>query len=79
MGTHVYDTPPKFIKGHAIVLGFLLTAIITVCLLMWWMHRENKRKDAELREYEERGEIHPHRGRSLEEEHDYHIDFRYVL
>ncbi|KEF59000.1 uncharacterized protein A1O9_03843 [Exophiala aquamarina CBS 119918] len=79
LGSHVYDTSPRFIKGHAIALGLLLSGLITCCLSIFWMHSANKKKDNELREFEERGESHPHRTKSLEEVQDYHIDFRYIL
>ncbi|KAK5044952.1 hypothetical protein LTR84_010324 [Exophiala bonariae] len=79
MGTHIYDGPPRFIKGHAIVLGFILLGIFNSCVLIWWMNRENKRKDAEEQEYRDRGEVHPHASKSLEEVQDAHISFRYIL
>ncbi|KAL7901868.1 MFS general substrate transporter [Trichoderma sp. SZMC 28014] len=79
MGSYVYDSPPRFIKGHAIVLGFLLTAILMCVFLTWWMRRENARKEVELGKHESEGTVHPHKTRSLEEEQDRHVDFRYVL
>ncbi|KIY00304.1 uncharacterized protein Z520_03989 [Fonsecaea multimorphosa CBS 102226] len=79
MGTHVYDSPPRFIKGHAIVLGFLSMAIIMTVSAVFWMKHENKRKDAEIERYRDSGEHHPHFERSLEDEGDQHIAFRYIL
>lgn len=79
LGSHIYDTPPRFIKGHAVGLAFLLAGLIDTFVLMWWMNRANMRKEVELREYHERGETHPHRGKSLEEVNDNHVDFRYII
>ena len=79
MASHIYTTPPRFIKGHAIVLGLLLfAAAMTVCL-MWWMRRANLQKEAEVAEYESEGRVHPHRLKSLEDVQDLHIDFRYII
>ncbi|KIW39102.1 uncharacterized protein PV06_08913 [Exophiala oligosperma] len=79
LGTHIYDQPPRFIKGHAILLGFQVYSIFCAAMLMWIMSRENKRRDAVEREYRERGEVHPHASKSLEELQDLHISFRYVI
>jgi hypothetical protein len=79
MSSHVYDTPPRFVKGHSIALGLLVYGVLLGLILMRWMYRANQKKDAELREYEARGEPHPHKTKSLEEVQDYHIDFRYII
>lgn len=79
MGTHIYDGPPRFIKGHAIVLGFILLGIFNSCVLIWWMKRENARRDAVEQDYRDRGESHPHASMSLEDVQDFHISFRYIL
>jgi len=79
MGTHIYDGPPRFIKGHAIVLGFIVLGIVNTALLIWWMKRENARRDVVETEYRDRGEVHPHASQSLEEVQDFHISFRYIL
>lgn len=79
MGTHIYDGPPRFIKGHAIVLGFLVWGIIASTILLFMMSRENKIKDAKVQEYRDRGEVHPDASKSLEEMQDEHILFRYIL
>ena len=79
MGTHVYDGPPRFVKGHAIVLGFELYGILCASTLILYMRYLNKRKDAIVQEHTSRGEAHPHMERSLEEESDLHLGFRYIL
>lgn len=79
MGSNVYNDGPRFIKGHSIVLGFLLMGMITTTSLYFWMRRLNKKRDHEESEYAARNEIHPHASRSLEEEFDFHVSFRYIL
>jgi hypothetical protein len=79
MGTHVYTDGPRYIKGHFIVLGFLLMAMISVTSLDFWMHHLNKKRDVEESEYAARNELHPHVSRSLEEVFDFHVSFRYIL
>ena len=79
MGTHIYDHPPRFIKGHSIVLAFIVLAILSAIGLVLWMNHTNKKRDEIERDFQERGEVHPHASRSLEEEFDYHISFRYIL
>jgi tellurite resistance protein TehA-like permease len=79
MGTHVYTTPPRFVKGHAVVLGFLLFGVICAFTLICLMKYLNKHKEAKLQLYVSRGELNPHAERSLEEEGDKHLSFRYIL
>ncbi|PVH76569.1 MFS general substrate transporter [Cadophora sp. DSE1049] len=79
MGQKMYDTPPRFVKGHSIVLGFLLYSVVTSGGLIWWMDRCNKKREREISEFAERGERHPHVGKSLEEVYDFHVEFRYIL
>ena len=79
MGTHVYTNPPRFIKGHSIVLAFMVFAVLNATALLFWMNHLNKKKERVDADYRERNEIHPHTSRSLEEEYDYHHSFRYIL
>ncbi|KAK4504577.1 hypothetical protein PRZ48_005493 [Zasmidium cellare] len=79
MASHVYNTPPRFIKGHAIVLGMLLYAAGMIVVLMWWMMRANKQKMEEKLQYESEGRVHPHKLKSLEDVQDFHIDFKYII
>ncbi len=79
MGSNVYKDKPRYIKGHSIVLAFLLFAIANATALVFWMRYQNRKRDRMLAEYADRGEIHPHVGRSLEEEFDAHINFRYII
>ena len=79
LGTHVYTDPPRYIKGHSVVLGFMVLAVLCTVSLVLWMKRENQRKDRIVSKYRERNELHPHTSRSLEEEYDFHVNFRYII
>jgi hypothetical protein len=43
------------------------------------MNYLNHKKDRIQNDYQERNELHPHASKSLEEEYDLHINFRYIL
>ena len=79
MGTHVYTDPPRYVKGHSVVLAFMFLALLSTVSLLFWMNHLNRKKDRIESEYQERNELHPHASKSLEEEYDYHISFRYIL
>ena len=76
LGTKIYDKPPRFFKGHGILLG--LQTLAAVCVLVKWylMRTANKRKDALTRDYVASRDPIP----QTEEEYDEsHLDFRYLL
>jgi hypothetical protein len=76
LGTKIYDVPPRFFKGHGILLGLQTLAAACVALKWWIMRRANARKDAVKREYDARGETVP----GTEEVYDErHSQFRYLL
>lgn len=79
MGTHVYTKPPRFVKGHAIVLGFLLIGLVSTSILIVAMRYLNKRKEAAIQQHLLDGESNPHAGRTFEDEGDSHLNFKYVL
>ena len=79
MGSSVYAIGPAFVEGNSIVLAFLVVAVFLAAGLMAWMDRQNKKRDRILAECVAKNEVHPHTFRSLEEEYDYHINFRYIL
>lgn len=79
LGTQIYTTPPRFIKGHATLLGLVVWGMLsTVAAQLTMLHR-NRQREKLLKEYAERGEVHPDVGKSLEETCDSHINFRYTL
>ena len=79
LGTHVYTDPPRYVKGHSVVLAILLLALLSTVFLLVWMNYLNKKKDGTEAEYQERNELHPHASKSLEEAYDFHVSFRYIL
>jgi hypothetical protein len=80
MGTRVYTDPPRFIKGHGIVLSITTVAAISAMVNFLWMRSQNQKKDRTEKEYAERNEIHPHilSNATLEDVQDQHISFRYI-
>ena len=81
MATRIYDTPPRYVKGHSIVLALNVLACFSIMFCAWWMTYLNKKKDRVEAEYAERGEVHPHLAESLtlEDLQDRHISFRYIV
>lgn len=79
MGSNIYVNGPRYVKGHSVVLAFAAFAIVDSAILMVVFRRMNKKRDETLEEYASRGEVHPHSNRSLEDELDFHINFRYSL
>lgn len=76
LGTKIYDEPPRFFKGHGILLGLQTLAAGCVVAKWWMMQRANIKKDAVRREYDARGELVPGAEEVYNESHP---DFRYLL
>lgn len=79
MGANIYVDGPKYVKGHSVVLGFLVLAMLVVITLMIVYHQLNKKRDQILEDFAQRNEIHPGISKTLEDVHDFHINFRYTL
>ncbi|KAH8697045.1 retrograde regulation protein 2 [Talaromyces proteolyticus] len=81
MGTRIYTEPPRFTKGHSVVLSLNALAGLCAVASYYWMRYLNKKKDGIQADYEARGVLHPHIAShaTLEEVCDNHITFRYVL
>jgi hypothetical protein len=79
MGTHIYDNPPRFVKGHSVILGILVVGIISTSYIWWWMRRQNMLKDQTAQEYADRAEVNPDASKSLEDICDFHPNFRYII
>jgi hypothetical protein len=79
MESNVYTDEPRYIEGHSIVLAFLLLAIANAVALIVWIKRVISQKDQILADYAARGDAHPHISRSLEDEFDGHVNFRYII
>ena len=61
------------------MLALIVVAMSAACVNMYMFAHGNIRRDQIQREYLERGEIHPHNGKTLEEVQDDHISFRYIV
>lgn len=79
MGTKIYDNPPRFLKGHGIILGFVTLAAACIVAKWWLMRSANQRREAMKKQYAQRGEAVPGIEKSIEELNDKHPDFRYLL
>ncbi|OQU96216.1 hypothetical protein CLAIMM_02327 [Cladophialophora immunda] len=77
--SQVYTDPPRYLKGHGVMLAFLSLSLINTLALYLWMKRANAKKEEIELDYRQRGIAHPHYSTSLEDEGDGHIKFRYVL
>lgn len=79
MGTQIYRKPPRFIAGHATLLGFFALALLSIVCNYLWMQRENRKRDAvaaQNTQEQARPELDE---KALEELYDFHPDFRYIL
>ena len=79
LGTKIYDKPPRFFKGHGILLGLQTLAAVCVMLKWWMMWRGNRQKDALKEEYDGRDEPIPGLEESIEVLNDRHPGFKYLL
>lgn len=80
-GTHIYDDPPRYIRGHAVMLGFLGLSILLAVVLMVIFSKANAKKERTEQMHLERGDLslHPHMSQTLEDVQDDHLFFRYIL
>lgn len=79
IATQIYDKPPRFFKGHGVLLGFNVLGVTSAAICYFMMKRENTKRDQAARELSARGEQHPDNGKTFEELCDYHPQFRYKL
>jgi len=82
VATNIYtaDQAPTYIKGHSIVLGFLILAWILIAVNVWYCIRENKaraegRRQGNIAAYEELWNT----GKTKAPIGDRHPDFRFTL
>lgn len=78
MASKIYDKPPRFFKGHGVLLGFFVLTFFFLIALTYLMKRHNKEKDALAQEWEARGEPNPDESKTLEELCDDHPSYRYM-
>jgi hypothetical protein len=77
ISTQIYDTPPRFFKGHGILLGLNLIGTASAVLCYFMMKASNKKRDQVAQEWIARGEEDPDNSKTYEELCDYHPQFRY--
>ncbi|KAJ9610477.1 hypothetical protein H2200_005254 [Cladophialophora chaetospira] len=79
ISTQIYDNPPRYFKGHGILLGFNVLGAISAATCYFLMKRENEKRDQVARDLVARGEQDPDNDKTFEELCDYHPQFRYKL
>ncbi len=79
VGAQIYTTPPRFFEGHGTLLGFIVMGLVSTIAARGVMAKANRRRDEELTESAQRGEVHPGEAKSYEETCDHHVNFRYIL
>lgn len=78
MSIQIYTAPPRFLKGHGVLLGLMVLCFILIVVMTWMMKRDNMRKDRVAAEWRERGEANPDESKTLEDLCDKHPNYRYV-
>ncbi|PNP38205.1 hypothetical protein TGAMA5MH_09895 [Trichoderma gamsii] len=78
LASRIYNKPPRFFKGHGVLLGFFILTFILLILMTYLMKRHNQEKDTLAAELDARGERNPDESKSLEELCDHHPSYRYL-
>jgi MFS family permease len=79
ISTQIYDNPPRYFKGHGVLLAFNVLGVVAAVINYFLMKRENAKRNHIAEEYAARGEEHPDLDKTFEEVCDYHPSFRYKL
>jgi MFS family permease len=79
VATQIYDNPPRYFKGHSVLLALNLIGAVSAAASYFLMKRENKRRDQVAEEYMSRGQQDPDNVRTFEELCDSHPQWRYKL
>lgn len=79
LSTQVYDQPPRFFKGHGILLGLNALGAVSLVITYFMLKKENAKRDRLAEEMRVAGRQIPGREKSFEELCDYHPAFRYQL
>lgn len=79
IATQVYNTPPRFYKGHGIGLGLCALSIFSIIIMYVIMVKANRDRDRVSRDFEARSEVDPQMEKSFEDLCDFHPAWRYAL
>ena len=79
LGSQIYTNPPRFVKGHATLLGLVVWAMIMTVAAEITMKHANQARERVHNGFVERGQTNPDADKSLEETCDDHVNYRYVL
>jgi len=79
ISTQIYNEPPRYFKGHGILLGLNVLGTVSAAICYFMMKRENQKRDQIARDFIARGEQDPDNIKTFEELCDYHPQFRYKL
>jgi hypothetical protein len=77
LGTEVYTKPPRFFKGHGVLLGIYFVGFVSTIILYFWLKKMNRERDAAAEQRKLNGEPEPEG--TYEELYDYHPNWRYIL
>jgi MFS family permease len=75
IATQVYDSPPRYFKGHGIALGFYVLAVTSVLVLYVLLRNANAERDRKAQEQAGAGLDE----NTFEDLCDFHPDWRYAL
>lgn len=79
VSSQIYTTPPRYFKGHGVLLGLNAVGLLAGALNYSIMKKANSKMDQRALEYERRGIEDPDNEKSYEELCDAHPKFRYAL
>jgi MFS family permease len=79
IATQVYNKPPRFYKGHGVLLGLYTLALICTLVLYFWLKKQNRDRDAVAEILRDNGEQDPSAYKTFEELYDYHPNWRYPV
>ena len=79
ISTQIYDNPPRYFKGHGVLLGLNVLGALSAALCYFMMKKENKKRDQVAQDLFDRGEQDPDNEKTFEELCDYHPQLRYKL
>lgn len=79
ISTQIYDKPPRYFKGHGILLGLTVIGTVSAGICYVMMKTENEKRDRIAQDWISREEQDPDNAKTFEDLCDYHPQFRYKL